>query len=152
MELRHAESTPYSAEDLALEEVESPKCEPLMRFSISFELINLLRKPDIDLESHSYREDYRAKLKLSMTRHNGVVFDEKSNLRLPANITTHHIIVYTHLALAMSHNLENLYALFNIAAPEPLSKDINCTNILNVWSLVDVIRRTPSSKDEKIEE
>jgi hypothetical protein len=150
LELRHVDSTPYSTENLLLEEEDSPECEPIMRFPISFALINLLRKPDIDLENHIFRQDYRGKLKSTMLKYANITFGVQSAVKLPASTSIHHLVLYTHLALAMSFNLENLFSLFNLPAPEPLSKDINCTNIVNIWSMADAIRGGSSS--EKPEE
>ena len=68
VELRHIDSIPCSTENLVLEEEDSPECEPIMLFPRSFSLINLLRKPDIDIETHIFRQDYRAKLKIAVLK------------------------------------------------------------------------------------
>ena len=118
-----------------------------MRFPISFQLINLLRKPEINLENHIYQEDFKSRLKTAMSKYSAASFTASSNIKLTEGTSVNHIVLYTHLALSMSFNLENLFTLYNLPTPEPLSKDINSTNIVNVWSLDDVIQKTKSTKE-----
>lgn len=117
-----------------------------MRFPISFELLNLLRNPDIDIDRHSFREEYKAKLRRAAAGFTKVSLEEKADVPLPKGTHCLHLVVYVHLALAHSSNLDNLCTLLSQPGPGPVSKDINSTNVVNVWSLVDTIRAVPTEK------
>lgn len=70
--------------------------------------------------------------------------------QLSPNSSVRHLILYLHLQISMLTNLENLFTTYEAKVKaEPLAKEINSTNILNVWSIIGAL---DAAGDKKIQE
>lgn len=113
LEVNEIQKTEISSEKIEIKEDESVIEDSLFHFPVSFRLINLLRNPDIDLDTHTFKSGFLENVRDILETFAETKAESKELLK-PTGLSQKHFIIYIHLAIAYSSNIENLFNAFKV--------------------------------------